>query len=326
MSSFLIPLIDLCSSAPALDLPARRPTLSALGSPLILSSPVASNNSGSPTRLLTSPVVGEFKGWFSNLFNWKNSASTSGQGNMIYSSDDLSKTRVEVARLLEAFGVIVTFENSNDSQSDDGPRLRCRIEELSVDPQANISLKPVRFRVEFTPIQQTRPLLRQSVWSPPLSPITDNTYFFLPPTDEDPIINGSKNQAPHHCGPNPGLTPRVRMSMLPVVMRAPSSGQNTPMPSPGLHMSPGAFPTGNDNGNGPGIPYGTLCSILLIYEKGSTSSFKTILQKVKDVYCGSLTNIAALQSPREFSAFSPMMASTPVSQACPTGRFSSPSS
>lgn len=325
----MVPLIDLCSSAPALDLPARRPTLSALASPMILSSPVASNNSGSPARLLTSPVVGEFKGWFSNLFNWRNSASASGQGNMIYSPDDLSKTREDVARLLETFGVILMFEKQSDSQSDDTLRLKCRIEELSVDPQANISLKPVRFRVEFTPIQQTRPLVRQSAWSPPLSPITDNTYFFLPPNDEDPIINGSKNQAPRHSAPNPGLTPRVRMSMLPVVMGVPSSGQNTPMPSPGLNelqMSPGTFPTGNDDGNGPCIPYGTSCSILLVYEKGSTSSFKTIWRKVKDVYCGSLTKIAALQSPKDFSAFSPMMASTPVSQACPSGQFASPSS
>ena len=296
---------------------------------MTVSSPVASNNSGSPTRLLTSPVVGEFKGWFSNLFSWKNGASANGQSNTIYSPDDLSKTRVDVARLLETFGVIVMFEKPSDSQPEDTPRLKCRIEELSVDIQANISLKPVRFRVEFTPIQQTRPFIRPSVWSPPLSPITDNTYFFLPPNDEDPIINGSKNQAPRHSTPNPGLTPRVRMSMLPVVMRAPSSGQNTPMPSPALnelHMSPGAFPAGNANGTGSDVPCGTLCSILLVYEKGSTSSFKTIWRKVKDVYCGSLTKIAALQSPQDFSAFSPIMASTPVSQAYPTGQFASPSS
>lgn len=320
-------LIDFCSSAPALDIPARRPTFSALGSPTIISSPVASNTSGSPTRLLTSPVVGEFKGWFSSLFSWKNSGSAGGQSNMIYSPDGLSKTCVDVARLLETFGVIVTFEKSSDSQSDDTARLKCRIEELSVDPQANISLKPVRFRVEFTPIQQARPLIRPPVWSPPLSPISDNTCFFLPPIDEDAIINGSKNQAPLHSAPNPGLTPRVRMSMLPAVMRAPSSGQNTPMPSPclnELHMSPGACPIGNDNDHSPDFPCGALCSILLVYEKGSTSSFKTIWQKIKDVYCGSPTKMPALRSPQDFGAFSPMMASTPIPQTCPTGQFASP--
>jgi hypothetical protein len=298
--------------------------MSALGSPMSLSSPVASNNSGSPARLLTSPVVGEFKGWFSSLFNWKSSASGSGQSNVIYSLDDLSKACVDVARLLETLGIIVVIEKPCDSLSDDTVRLKCRIEELSVDRQANISLKPVRFRVEFKPIQQTGPLVRQSAWSPPLSPITDNACFFLPPNDDGLMVN---NQTPLLSAPNPGLTPRIRTSMLPVVMGAPSSGQNTPMPSPGLnelHMSPGAGPSGNDKSNGSDIPYGTLCGILLVYEKGSTSSFKTIWRKVKDAYGGLPTKLPVVQSPKDFSAFSPIMVSTPVSQVCPTGDFSSP--
>lgn len=291
---------------------------------MMLPSPVASNNSGSPARLLTSPVVGEFKGWFSSLFNWKNSASGSGQNNVIYSPDDLSKTCVDVAKLLETLGVIVVFEKPSDSLCDDIIRLKCRIEELSVDRQANISLKPVRFRVEFKPIQQARPLIRQSAWSPPLSPITDNACFFLPPNDEDVAIN---TQTPLLSAPNPGLTPRIRTSMLPVVMGAPSSGQNTPMPSPclnELHMSPGAGPSGNDNGNGSDVPYGALCGILLVYEKGSTSSFKTIWRKVKDAYGGWHTTLPVVQSPKDFSAFSPIMVSTPMSQAYPSGHSSSP--
>jgi len=225
--------------------------------------------------------------------------------------------------LLETLGVIVVIDKLSDSLSDDTVRLKCRIEELSVDHQANISLKPVRFKVEFKPIQQTRPLIRQSAWSPPLSPITDNACFFLPPNDDDPMIN---NQTPLLTAPNPGLTPRIRMSMLPVVMGAPSSGQNTPMPSPGLnelHMSPGAGPSGNDSGNGRDIPYDTSCGILLVYEKGSTSSFKTIWRKVKDAY-GGLPAKPVVQSPKDFSAFSPIMVSTPVSQASPMGHFSSP--
>ncbi|KAK2462380.1 hypothetical protein APHAL10511_005686 [Amanita phalloides] len=315
---------------PALDLPTRRTTLSALGSPTILSSPiVGSNDVGSPNRILTSPIVGEFKGWFSSLFNWKHNANGSGQSNILYSPDGMSKTCGDVGRLLEALGVIVLFEKPGENPSGNlsmTARLKCRVEELSVDPQTNTSLKPVRFRVEFMPIQQTRPLIRHSLWSPPLSPITDNACFFLPPDDDDSAVNNGGDHlstTPLLSAPNPGLTPRVRMSMLPAVMRTPSSGQNTPMPSPGLNalqMNADLGASGNDNG-GSGIPFGTLCGILLFYEKGSTSSFKTIWRRLKDVYCGSPTKMPALQSPKEFEAFSPMMASTPTSQAYPKGQF-----
>ncbi|KAF8629035.1 hypothetical protein AX15_003595 [Amanita polypyramis BW_CC] len=320
---------------PTLDLPVRRTTLSALGSPIASSSLTATHpDVGSPARLLASPVVGEFKEWFSSLFNWKaggNNAHANAQ-NILYSPDDVNKTWGDIGRLLESLSVIVVFEGSAElSESSRGDclttaRLKCRVEELSVDTQTNICLKPVRFRVEFTPVQQTRPLIRQSHWSPPLSPITDNTCFFLPPTNEEDNVSHGKGSSPTTTpflsAPNPGLTPRVRMSMLPVVAGAPS-GQSTPMPSPGLndvYTSPTAGLIGSCNST-PHIPYGSLCAVLFVYEKGSMPSFKTIWRKVKDVYCGSPIKVSVVQSPEGFDAFSPMMVSTPISQACPTGQF-----
>ncbi|KAM6503587.1 Pkinase domain containing protein [Amanita muscaria] len=304
----------------------RKRKLTALDSPIALSPPVTgANNTGSPARLLTSPVVGEFKGWFSSLFNWKSGGNLNGSGNnnaIVYSPDDLHKTCGAVANLLESFGVIVLLDSSvdpNNADQDDSPavrRLKCRVEELSVDAQANISLKPVRFRVEFTPTRPPRPLTRQSFWSPPLSPITDNTSFFLPqPTQDDVVthVNVNHTSLSIPSAPNPGLTPRVRTSMLPVIMRVPS-GQNTPVQSPGLNDVLSATLDSRQ-------PCGGMCGILLVYEKGSTSSFKTIWKKVKEYYCDSPTKARTFLAPESYGAFSPLMASTPVSQACPTGQF-----
>lgn len=308
---------------PALDLLARRPTVTALDSPIALSPPVTgANNTGSPARLLTSPVVGEFKGWFSSLFNWKSGGNLNGSGNnnaILYSPDDLHKTCGAVANLLESLGVIVLLDSSvdpNNTNQDDSRRLKCRVEELSVDAQANISLKPVRFRVEFTPTRPPRPLTRQSFWSPPLSPITDNTSFFLSQPAQDDVVthvNVNHTSLSIPSAPNPGLTPRVRTSMLPVIMRVPS-GQNTPVQSPGLNDVLSATLDSRQ-------PCGGMCGILLVYEKGSTSSFKTIWKKVKEYYCDSPTKARTFLAPESYGAFSPLMASTPVSQACPTGQF-----
>ncbi|KAF8637931.1 hypothetical protein AX17_002552 [Amanita inopinata Kibby_2008] len=324
------------SRPPALNLPAKRPTSSALGSPIAVLSPVTSPQSvGSPTRLLTSPVVGEFKGWFSNLFNWKNGGNHVNlhrqNDDMVYSLDDLPKTCGDVGRLLESLGIIVVFEATmglSDGLDHNGcstaAKLKCRVEEPSADAQANLSLKPVRFRVEIKPIGQAKPQVRQSLWSPPLSPIADNSCFFLPPGPVEDGNNGDvySTTIPFIAAPNPGLTPRVRNSMLPVMMQASNSGQNTPIPSPYLtdaQMNPSTGLGGNSAGSY--IPQGSTCAMLLVYEKGSMSSFKAIRRKIKELYWVSPTKAAALKPVEAYTAFSPMTMSTPVVQACPTGQF-----
>ncbi|KAJ7269945.1 CAMK/CAMKL/GIN4 protein kinase, partial [Mycena rebaudengoi] len=147
------------------DLPPLKPkrsTLSLLASPIVLSTAVnaqpTTEFNGTASRL-TSPVVGEFKGWFSNLFSWKGHSShhpTPGTG-VIYSPDGLEKTRREVGLLFERLGIAVegsgfTFAEGSYNGDDDfgtGLTLRCKVDEATVDG-AHMVLKPVRFRVEFS--------------------------------------------------------------------------------------------------------------------------------------------------------------------------------
>ncbi|KAG2109862.1 kinase-like domain-containing protein [Suillus discolor] len=103
---------DKKARPPALDLhpqihPSKR---SILGSPLQIPSPVMPS-------ILASPV-GEVKGWFSNLFNWK--AHTY----VLCSTDTLYATRNEAVRILEHFGVIVGLEETDGH----GKQVRFRVE------------------------------------------------------------------------------------------------------------------------------------------------------------------------------------------------------
>ena len=120
--------------------------LNPLGSPINLSSPLQSPPvSAASNRLITSPVVGEFKGWFTNLFNWK----SSGQG-MFYSVHDLPRTRMDVCRMLESFGITVDNVASTVTDLGYGEPLRCRLDLVMTDAFTGSTWKPCRFRVEFS--------------------------------------------------------------------------------------------------------------------------------------------------------------------------------
>lgn len=67
---------------------------------------------------LLPPPVGEFKGWFSNLFNWK------AQQYILHSVDNCSTTREEAMRLLEHFGASVVLEDVQGWGV-----LRCKVDE-----------------------------------------------------------------------------------------------------------------------------------------------------------------------------------------------------
>lgn len=88
--------------------------------------------------ILTSPVVGEFKGWFSNLFNWK------AQTYVLCSTDDIFITRNETTRLLEQFGVVVALEDT-----DGWGQLRCRFDDVLDISTGHVAQKQTRFRVEL---------------------------------------------------------------------------------------------------------------------------------------------------------------------------------
>jgi len=87
---FLAAALDLDGSSPVL---VPRPTFN-------VTSPTST-----PATPLLSPVVGEFRGWFSNLFNWKTPTY------VLHSHNNCLTTRDEAARLLEEFGVSVLLED-----------------------------------------------------------------------------------------------------------------------------------------------------------------------------------------------------------------------
>lgn len=227
------PLLTVGFVAPPLDftsLARKRSSISAVATPTTPSPAPAS------AKRLASPVVGEFKGWFSNLFNWKNQPNAG----VLYSPDDIHKTRFEVGRLLQGLGISFGATGGSDGVSDDFV-LKCQVQE-----NVHLNLKGLRFRIEFTSTQQTL--------SSPASPNTS----LLPP--------------PHG---------RWRGSMLPVK----NTAFSTP-PSPNLCFS-------NESST----------AIILIFEKGSMSTFKVVWERLKINYG---------EVPAEYPCFSPMIATTPV--------------
>ncbi|KAF8814699.1 Pkinase-domain-containing protein [Phlegmacium glaucopus] len=260
---------------PPLELPLLNPKRSAfaiLGSPIALSSPVHQSATSS-SRILTSPVVGEFKGWFSNLFNWKPSSS---QGGVLYSVDDLQQTRLNIARLLEGIGINLGHSAADHLQPELSNVLLCRIDQPTTDPVNGITLKSVRFRVEF-----------KAGPRPPDSqiPMThnrdDNAYFLAAPA-------GNPNQLATGNG-NAGNSSRPRASVL--------LGRSVPL------VSPVALPKWD-------FPPGCLCAIALIYEKGSMSTFRAVWRQLKAEYGDASTaypcsSPAILNTPGPFSESHP---------------------
>jgi hypothetical protein len=127
---FVVLFTKFSFAAPTLDLNGLHSKRSAVGSPNPTASPAMS--------ILASPVVGEFKGWFSNLFNWKS------QTYVLCSTDNIFTTRNETIRLLQQFGVVIALEDA-----DAWGQLRCRVDDVLDAPTGNIVQKQTRFRVEL---------------------------------------------------------------------------------------------------------------------------------------------------------------------------------
>lgn len=158
---------------------------------------VNSSDPMSPTpissRKLSSPAVGEFKGWFSNLFGWKNQHGA--ETGILYSPHDLAKTRNEVGRQLQALGVLV--DASGIIMSDDGDEyvLRCQVHETNPIASVNLNAKNLRFRVEF-----------MSAQSGMANPLTPNTNLL----STAPLPRGRGSMLPLKSAPqNPLLSPRL---------------------------------------------------------------------------------------------------------------------
>ncbi|KAG6865634.1 hypothetical protein C0991_000803 [Blastosporella zonata] len=255
--------------APTLDfrnLQQKRSTV--LGSPILLSPPFAS-----PT-LSRSPVVGEVKEWFSNLFNWKHHINT--QGGVLYSANSILRTRAGVGRLLEGLGVIIEgggFGRGMTPADFTGP-LKCRVEDPS-GSRTPYMLKSVRFRVEFSVA------LAPCDTTPSMQP--NNLDRLVAPV---PVMGGSFTNGSGHTGTGALFpTPRMRDSIM-------MSGSRSQMTSP---LPDAEFPPGS------------ACAIYMAYEKGSMSSFRVIWRRLKEAYGG---GAAAAVCP----SCSPAMASTPMTE------------
>lgn len=153
MSHFLCIASALDIGSPNLQ---KRTTFSSmLGSPVPMSPP--------PSTMLGSPAVGEFKGWFSNLFHWK------AQSYVLYSMDGVATTRSEVHRLLQALGVSVL----EDFQ---WGILKCRADDI-FDGTTHIQ-KAARFRVEVTSASASgypQPSVTPRLSHNPMSPQTNSS-------------------------------------------------------------------------------------------------------------------------------------------------------
>ncbi|KAG6896392.1 hypothetical protein C0992_008601 [Termitomyces sp. T32_za158] len=234
---------------PTLDfrnLQQKRTTI--LGSPILLSPPAVPPPSSS--RLMTSPIVGEFKGWFSNLFNWKHNVNT--QAGVLYSADSVYKTRADIGRILDGLGVMIEgggFDRGM-TQADCTGLLKCKVEDSS-GTRAPFMLKAVRFRIEFS-IEPTHLACdaRTSAGSEVSQP--NNNFNLLAAPGQGlniPLASGN-------TGGGALATPRIRGSAL-----------------------GGGIPLLDDD-----FPPESTCAIYMVYEKGSVSSFRVIWRKLKEAY------------------------------------------
>ncbi|KAJ7485362.1 hypothetical protein FB451DRAFT_1027719 [Mycena latifolia] len=251
----------------ALPLRPKRSTISLLASPITLSTatnnhPIADSNA--TTSRLTSPVVGEFKGWFSNLFSWKghNSHHPSPGTGVIYSPDGLEKTRREVGLLFERLGIIVegsgfSFAEGTGSADDDftaGMALRCKVEEATTDG-ARMALKPVRFRVEFSAAPSAH------------------------------VLSFASHTHKHHSAP---LSPNLNSTL-------PSPNLTSPFDVP--PKSRASVSMNRTASSSSAFPPGCLSAIVLVHEKGSASTFKNVWKKLKETYGSGTTAAYPCMSP-----------------------------
>ncbi|KAJ7359245.1 hypothetical protein DFH08DRAFT_1074775 [Mycena albidolilacea] len=217
------------STLPALK--PKRSTISLLASPITFATATnhhAATEATMTTSRLTSPVVGEFKGWFSNLFK---------------------KTRREVGLLLEKLGIVI--EESGFSAFPEGTKveddlmaslaLRCKVKEGSTE-DAQMVLKPVRFRVEF-------------------SAAPSRVLTYPPPPSH------KHHSAPLSPNSNTNNLPSAALGALLAALLDPPLKTRASVLVNRTASSSAAFPPGCQS------------AIVLMHEKGSASTFKNVWKR-----------------------------------------------
>ncbi|KAL0960027.1 hypothetical protein HGRIS_011675 [Hohenbuehelia grisea] len=235
---------------------------------------------------VSSPVVGEFKGWFSNLFHWKGHATPvqagitgspidyfgihggkgggltlSNGGSVLYAHADVAKTRVDVLRILSGLGAIVEVDSvehahaharaspqpfAYGSANSGVTTLKCRVGD------SQPGMKSMRFRVELSAV----------------SPYLHSPHPQLHNSDE-------------RRTPPPLLSPESAMS--PLLQSAPPS-QSRPRSgsTPSDSSSSGSSEDAADSSYFDLTSVQCRTAIVLVQEKGSTTTFKTIWRVMRD--------------------------------------------
>ncbi|KAJ7185580.1 CAMK/CAMKL/GIN4 protein kinase [Mycena filopes] len=280
-------------------LPALKPkrsTISLLASPIILSTTTNHHtaDANATASRVTSPVVGEFKGWFSNLFNWKGNHPSPGTG-VIYSPDGLEKTRREVGLLFERLGIVVEGSGFSFAEGmgmggadgDDftaGMALRCKVEEASAEG-AGLVLKPVRFRVEFS----AAPAARVVTYPPPPPPSGGH---------------GHKHHSAGPLAPN-GNTGNLPSASLNALLAAPLDAPLKNRASVLMNRTASASGGHGHGSSASAFPPGCQAAIVLVHEKGSASTFKSVWKRLKETYA------APGAGGEVYPTMSPAMGTTP---------------
>lgn len=260
-----------------------------LGSPIALSSPMHyhPHAPSSANRILASPVVGEFKGWFSNLFNWKHSAA---HGGLLYSADDIPRTRATVIRVLDSLGVAHTNTSSEPALHEHGDILFCRVDHPTADRETGLALKVVRFRVEF------RAPSEHAGTTPDDGAAASSPYFHSTQPATPSLLSTPTTAT--------GSGSRPRASIL--LGRA--SSQSTAGNAQG-------GPAANANGRWE-LPPGCACAVALVHEKGSMSTFKTVWRLLKEECAGGPGDTGpGTAGGQAYAFFSPVMPGTPFAES-----------
>lgn len=247
--------------------------------------------------------MGEFKGWFSNLFNWKTGSSPPSP--VFYSSDDLSKTRDTTLRLLQAltFGISRVILNLDAVGSPHAGReiYHCRLDQAVVDAQhPGITLKPLKLRLEFSSAAPASP-----------APVPVSA-----PMSANPDLSGRPLSTAYGPGPGPGATqmqglaspnylatPQLRTSSA---GRASASfGLGRTASQTGSSAGPGAPPTPLMQAHWE-LPVDCNSVVVMTFEKGSTSTFRVLRQRVQELLGGA----GVVPPPTPSGAMSPMVGSS----------------
>ncbi|RXW21251.1 hypothetical protein EST38_g4615 [Candolleomyces aberdarensis] len=317
-----------------------------LGSPIPqLTSPIIQNTPTS-SRIMASPVVGEFRGWFSNLFNWKPGGGSVAQPSVFYSMEDGPRTRDLAFALFQSMGFVISrtlatpisiptpiatsvataagmtspgaagavAATATDSQASYDSNIhcvevyQCRLDQFVSDPQTGGVLKPNRFKVEFCFVSTTGPTqaltpgpgtagfpspnLAPGVYSHSPAPDGSNPYY--------PVATPTTPHGNYLATPTPttatGFNSYFRSPRHSLTMLGGGGGHRSASLSSATPMQ-----TGWD------APPGCSCVITLAHEKGSTSTFKAVRERLKDVFDA--------QGMALSSCFSPIIPATPYPEA-----------